>query len=59
RDISQRSIASCKMVLASTNHIRNTFETIMVKQANRVVLLENLTKEELSLITEEDVEGVI
>ena len=39
--------------------IRNTFETIMVNQANRVVLLENLTKEELSLITEKDVEGVI
>lgn len=39
--------------------IRNTFETIMVNQANRIVLLQNPTKEELSVIVAEDVENVI
>lgn len=39
--------------------IRNTFETIMVNQANRIVSLQNPTKEELSLLVEKDVENVV
>ena len=39
--------------------IRNTFETIMVNQANRIVTLKEATKEELSLISSAVVEQVI
>lgn len=39
--------------------IRNTFETIMVNQANRIVSFQNPTKEELSLIVAKDVENIL
>ncbi len=39
--------------------IRNVFEKVVVNQANRIVGVKNPTKEELTLLTEEDVYHVI
>lgn len=39
--------------------IRNTFEKIMINQANRVVEIEDLTQEQLTKITLDDVKGIL
>ncbi len=39
--------------------IRNVFERILVKQANRLMSMEKPTKEQLSCITIKEVEGIL
>ncbi|MEG2775477.1 MAG: AAA family ATPase [Acetivibrio sp.] len=46
-------------IFGNARGIRNSFEKIMVKQANRLVNLESPTKEQLSEINRKDVKGII
>ena len=48
-----------KLVFGNGRGVRNTFESIMVKQANRIVQMDMLTEEELKLIRKEDVVDVM
>lgn len=48
-----------KFLFGNGRGMRNTFETIMGKQANRIVLLDMPTEEELKIIKKEDVIDVI
>lgn len=48
-----------KVLFGNGRGVRNTFENIMVRQANRIVQLELPTEEELKKIKKEDVIGVI
>lgn len=48
-----------KTAFGNARGIRNVFEKILVKQANRLMSMEATTKEELSLVTLKDVEGII
>lgn len=47
-----------KILFGNGRGVRNTFEKIMVKQANRIVLLDMPTEEELKMIRKEDVAEV-
>lgn len=48
-----------KINFGNARGIRNTFEKIMINQANRIVTIAELTQEELSRIKIEDVQGVL
>jgi SpoVK/Ycf46/Vps4 family AAA+-type ATPase len=48
-----------KASFGNARGIRNLFEKILVKQANRLMSMEKPTKEQLSWITCKDVEGII
>lgn len=48
-----------KQLFGNGRGVRNTFENIMVKQANRIVLMDMPTEEELKLIRKEDVLDVL
>lgn len=48
-----------KLVYGNGRGVRNTFENIMINQANRIVLLDMPTEEELRLIRIEDIKNVV
>lgn len=48
-----------KLLFGNGRGVRNTFENIMVKQANRIVQMDMPTEEELKLIRKEDVVDVM
>ncbi|MCI8408132.1 MAG: AAA family ATPase [Lachnospiraceae bacterium] len=48
-----------KQLFGNGRGVRNTFENIMVKQANRIVLMDMPTEEELKVIHKEDVIDVL
>lgn len=46
-------------IFGNARGIRNVFEKIMMNQANRLVTMEDLTKEQLSQVTLDDMEGIL
>lgn len=46
-------------IFGNARGIRNVFEKIMMNQANRLVTLEKLTKEQLSQVTVDDMDGIL
>lgn len=48
-----------KQLFGNGRGVRNTFENIMVKQANRIVLMDMPTEEELKMICKEDVIDIL
>lgn len=48
-----------KLLFGNGRGVRNTFENIMVKQANRIVVMDMPTEEELKMIRKEDVTDVL
>lgn len=46
-------------IFGNARGIRNVFEKIMMNQANRLVTMEKLTKEQLSQVTVDDMDGIL
>ncbi|SFR91030.1 AAA family ATPase [Anaeromicropila populeti] len=55
----ERLAGESKQAFGNGRGVRNTFERILVNQANRIVLCKNPTQEQLSTIIKEDVQGII
>ncbi len=55
QDVVERAVASRDKNFGNARYIRNLFEKVVQNQANRLVRMESIDNEELSIITREDI----